>query len=193
LSLPPALLAATLYAEMNSRWLKDDFEDECAAAVGRCMDGCGWPDSWLADIGRGFIANDQSFGPAKMKPGAILDTQITVPSLLQAGVAVPTDRTEAAIQSLDFERSAQFAAGYLKGLADLRKADLPGSAASRATDMLKVDMQVVRVAYNEGLKGFIDLGEGTLGFYQTTTTIKAGGIGAEISPWLDAFALIYGP
>jgi hypothetical protein len=112
---------------------------------------------------------------------------------LQAGVAVPTDRTEAAIQSLDFERSAQFAAGYLKGLADLRKADLPGSAASRATDMLKVDMQVVRVAYNEGLKGFIDLGEGTLGFYQTTTTIKAGGIGAEISPWLDAFALIYGP
>ena len=109
------------------------------------------------------------------------------------GGAVPTDKTEAAIQSLDFERSVQFAAGYLKGLADLRKSDVPGNAASRVTDMLKVDMQVVRVAYNEGIKGFIDLGGGTLDFYQKNTTIKAGGVGTEISSWLDAFALIYGP
>ena len=83
--LPSALLATTLYAEMNSRWLKDDFEDECVAVVGRCRDGCGWPDSWLAGTGRDFIANDQSFGPAKMKPSAILDARTTVLSLLQAG------------------------------------------------------------------------------------------------------------
>ncbi|MCL4507182.1 MAG: RHS repeat-associated core domain-containing protein [Chloroflexi bacterium] len=190
--LPPQLLAASMYAEMHSRWVKDEFEDAAVTAVGQCRTGCEFGDPmWsLAKVGELFIANDQSFGPAKIKPSAILNSAITVPTLRQAGISVPSDATDAAVQSLDFDHSVQFAAAYLKGLADLRKGDSYRN--SREFDMTKVDMQVVRVAYNEGLATFRQLSGGTFDFYQTATNIKPGGVGDEVSPWLDAFAELYG-
>ena len=58
--------------------------------------------------------------------------------------------------------------------------------------MLKVDMQVVRVAYNEGLRGFQQPGEDGLRLYREITDINPKGVGAEASPWLDAFSAIFG-
>jgi RHS repeat-associated protein len=185
--LPSQLLAGSMYAELNSRNPKDDLEDGAVAAVSRCRSTCSLPDSILADVGRLFIARDQSFGPAKVKPSAVLDPDYTIPSLRQAGVGIPSDATDAAIQSLDFGTGVEFAAAYLKGLADLRMHDTPGSSGSRATDMSKVDMQVVRVAYNEGVGNFP-----SKQYYQSTTHIDPEGRGAEVSPWLDAFAELYG-
>lgn len=140
-----------------------------------------------------MIDKDQSFGPAKIKPTSVLDTIIAVPTMLIAGVSLPSNATEAAILSLDYDRSVQFAAAYLKGLADLRMGDTPGSRNSRTSDMLKVDMQIVRSAYTMGLKPFMDRSNGTLEYYQTSTYIAPGGAGEEASPWLDAFEEIYGP
>ncbi len=191
--LPPELLAASMYAEMNSRWLKDDLEDFAVAAVGRCAQNCGGLDGLLAAAGQGMIDKDQSFGPAKIKPSAVLNGSITVPALRAAGVRPPSDPADAAVQSLGFDRSVQFAAAYLKGLADLRMREIPGNAGSRELDMLKVDMQVVRVAYNEGLASFLKLGNNAMGYYETTTLIVQNGAGDEVSPWLDAFAEIFGP
>jgi len=193
--LPPQLLAASMYAEMNSHNIKDDIEDQAVAYVAYCQSdvllGCNpFTAAWYgAKAGEVMIARDQSFGPAKIKPSAILDNEKTVPTLQRAGMSIPTDATDAAIQSLGFDRSIQFAAGYLKGLADIRKGDTPGNGNSRVVDMSKIDMQVVRVAYNEGLKNFDLKGKS---FYQTTTQIVSGGIGDEVSPWLDAFSEIYG-
>jgi len=55
------------------------------------------------------------------------------------------------------------------------------------------DPQVGRFVSADTLGAFCRTGGRSYRFYQTTATIKAGGVGAEISPWLDAFALIYGP
>lgn len=191
--LPPELLAATMYAAMNSRWLKDELEDGAVTAVERCTQRCGVLDRLTAIIGQGMIGRDQSFGPAKIKPSVVLDSSITVPTLRAASVSVPLTALDAAVQSLDLNGSALYAAAYLKGLADLRMGDIPGSGNSRTSDMLKVDMQIVRAAYNMGLKPFMARSNDTLEYFQTSTYIAPGGVGAEASPWLDAFTEIYRP
>lgn len=191
-NLPPQLLAATMYAEMRSYNVLDSIQDAGVQAIAESGYTPGRSFLHTPIFGSIMIAADLSFGPAKIRPSRVLDPVYTVPALEHAGVGVPADSTDAAVQSLDFDRAVQFAAGHLKGLANLRKGDYPGSANSRESDMTKVDMQVVRVAYTEKLDTFWKMGNQSYDYYQTTTYIVPGGYGAEASSWLDAFAELYG-